>query len=74
MKFKTVFNSLVGASLLMTLTTCGTLPTSGPSGRKIRALEQQQSNVRLPDVVVVDINDAVAQQLYTQKTQQSFAQ
>lgn len=74
MKLKTAFGSLIGVPVLAVLAACGTLPASGPSGRKVLALDQQQSNVRLPDVVVVDINDAVAQQLYTQKAQQSFAQ
>ncbi|ASK27542.1 polysaccharide biosynthesis/export family protein [Neisseria chenwenguii] len=52
---------------------CGSIPTSGPSGKKVVALGQQRGGVKVPDVAVVDVDDAVARSLYQQRLKQSFA-
>ena len=56
------------------LSACGAIPTSGPSGRKVVALSQQQASVSVPDVQLIEVDEGVAQSLYRLKNDQSFAQ
>lgn len=60
------------AAAMCFLTACGTIPTSGPSAKKVRGLAQQQATVNIPEVSVVDVDDAVARNLYQQQLKQSF--
>lgn len=65
---------LVLISLLMVmLSACGTIPSSGPSTKRVVSLGQQNQQV-LPDVEVMDVDNSVAQALYQTQVKQSFAQ
>ena len=55
------------------LTACGMIPTSGPSTHKVRGLAEQQVAANMPEVSVVDVDDAVVRNLYQQQLKQSFA-
>ncbi|MDO5638283.1 MAG: polysaccharide biosynthesis/export family protein [Neisseria sp.] len=59
---------------LVGLSACGSIPTSGPSGKKVVALSQQQASTSVPDVQLIEVDEGVAQSLYRQKNDQSFAQ
>ena len=48
------------------LSACGTLPTSGPSGKKVVALGEQQASVAVPEVELIDLDEGVARTLYQQ--------
>ena len=56
------------------LTACSSIPSAGPSARKIVALNQQNSNAQVPAVELIEVNDAVSKSLYQAQTNQSFAQ
>lgn len=56
------------------LTACSSIPSAGPSARKIVALNQQSSNAQVPAVELIEVNDAVSKSLYQAQTNQSFAQ
>lgn len=57
------------------LAACSALPSSGPSAKKVVALEQQDQNSQAySKVELVDVNDDVAQSLYLARVNQSFAQ
>ena len=56
------------------LSACSSLPTSGPSGKKVVALGQQQATVAVPEVEVIDLDEGIVRSLYQQKSTQSFAQ
>ena len=61
------------AVAMCSLTACGTIPTSGPSTHKVRGLAEQQVAANMPEVSVVDVDDAVVRNLYQQQLKQSFA-
>ena len=56
------------------LAACSSIPSSGPSARKVVALGQQSSAVQVPEVELIDVNAGVAQSLYQARVNQSFAQ
>ena len=64
---------IVYLSVLL-VSACGSLPTSGPSGKKVVALDEQQATVAMPEVEVIDLDEGVVRTLYQQKSNQSFAQ
>ena len=65
----------LGVSMVyVALTGCGAIPTSGPSGKKVVALGEQQATVAVPEVEVIDLNENIVRTLYQQKGNQSFAQ
>ena len=47
---------ILAASLLL-LGACGGLPTSGPSGKKVVALGEQQASVAVPEVELIDLDE-----------------
>ncbi len=55
------------------LSACGTLPSSGPSGKKVTDLGKQRGNAAVPDVEVVEINAKVAEELYRLRSGQTFS-
>ena len=59
---------------VISLSACGGLPTSGPSGKKVVALGGQQATVAVPEVELIDLDEGVTRTLYQQKSNQSFAQ
>ena len=61
-------------SISIGLAACSSLPSSGPSAKKVVALEQQNQNEALPPVELVDVDGRVAQSLYQSKSNQSFSQ
>lgn len=73
---KTVFSGRNVALLFCTslLAACSSIPSSGPSARKVVALGQQSSAVQVPEVELIDVNGGVAQSLYQARVNQSFAQ
>ena len=60
--------------ICMVMTACGSLPTSGPSGKKVAALGEQQTTVAVPEVEVIDLDESIVRALYQQKGSQSLAQ
>ena len=69
-----LYKSACGVLVAVGLSACGAIPTSGPSGRKVVALSQQQASVSVPDVQLIEVDEGVAQSLYRLKNDQSFAQ
>ncbi|OSI09500.1 polysaccharide biosynthesis/export family protein [Neisseria canis] len=63
---------LILVMIILGLSACGSIPSSGPSGRKISQLERQQTNVNVPKVELIEVNDTVVRNLYQQQLRQSF--
>ncbi len=75
MSGKEKIGSCLGALMIcMVMTACGSLPTSGPSGKKVAALGEQQTTVAVPEVEVIDLDESIVRALYQQKGSQSLAQ
>ncbi|MCS4534528.1 polysaccharide biosynthesis/export family protein [Neisseria montereyensis] len=56
------------------LSSCGNLPTSGPSQKQINGLQSQNTQEQqVPDVAVVDVDERVVSSLYVADYKQSFA-
>lgn len=53
---------------------CSSLPTSGPSEGSVMDMGERGSDQYVPDVDVIDMNDAVIGDLYDQNRRQSFTQ
>ena len=66
--------SVVSILVLFMFSACGAIPTSGPSGKKVAALSEQQATVAVPEVEVIDLDESIVRKLYQQKNEQSFAQ
>lgn len=66
-------HQILRAVLLSFVVGCGSIPSSGPSMKKVVGLGGVPSNAQLPEVVLVDVNSTVAQNLYQQQVNQSFA-
>ncbi len=56
------------------LSACAQLPSSGPSGRTVNNLSEQQATAQVPEVALIDVNEKVALDLYRQHSSQSLAQ
>ncbi|MCP1660532.1 polysaccharide biosynthesis/export family protein [Neisseria perflava] len=69
-----ILKTTAGLLVLLNIVACGNIPTSGPSGRKVAALSQQQADSRVPDVAVIDVDESVVRALYQRRMNQSFAQ
>ncbi len=74
MKTKQMVRNIAGSLLLLSLVACQSVPTSGPSARKVASLEQQQATVEVPEVELIDVNNKVANDLYLAQMNQSFVQ
>ena len=74
LKYLKYKNFVVLLLIVVALAACGSIPTSGPSGRNVVALSQQQASVSVPDVQLIEVDEGVAQSLYRLKNDQSFAQ
>lgn len=62
------------AILPFLVSACTGLPTSGPSGKKVAGLSEQQSDARVPEVQLIEVSEPVVRQLYQERTNQSFAE
>lgn len=56
------------------LVACAAIPSSGPSAKKVVALQQQNQIDHLPPVELVEVDGKVVQSLYQMQHSQSFAQ
>ncbi|KLT73933.1 sugar ABC transporter substrate-binding protein [Neisseria arctica] len=55
------------------LSGCGMLPSSGPGTQKVIGLQQGHSNM-LPEVQLIEVDEAVTSMMYRKKISQSFGQ
>ena len=46
--------------LIIALSGCAILPTSGPSGNKVVALGGQRATMAVPEVELIDLDESVA--------------
>ena len=60
--------------LLLTLSACSFIPSSGPKTSKIAALRHQNNKVLMPSVELIDVDNTIAQSLYQNQNGQSFTQ
>lgn len=67
------FKLLKSCVVLLVLSGCGNLPTSGPNQTKVMGLQNQQALVSVPDVSVVDVDERVISTLYAAGKGQSLA-
>lgn len=58
--------------VLLALSGCGNLPTSGPSQMGVMVMRSQTSQVAFPDVAVIDVDAKVTSDLYRMAYGQSF--
>lgn len=66
-------NLLKSSMVLLALSACGSLPTSGPAQSRIMGLQNQQAQADVPDVAVVDVDERVVSALHSAARGQSFA-
>lgn len=59
--------------VLLVLSGCGSLPTSGPNQTKVMGLASQQAQAVVPDVSVVDVNEQVVSALFSEGKDRSLA-
>lgn len=71
---KKIVSVLVVGFWVPTLVACSSIPSSGPSAKKVVALQQQNQSKHLPPVELVEVDGKVVQSLYQMQRSQSFAQ